>query len=77
MSTERKHENDQINIDDFKPRKTLYKLILKKHGISIGTIANYLGLSYPYVCSMLNGSFRMTKKAERKLQKLIDQLEAV
>ena len=29
--------------------------------VKTGTIANYLELSYTYVCSMLNGKFRMRR----------------
>lgn len=64
-----------INLSEFEPRPTYFKTIFKSHGISIATIANYLGLSYPYVCSVLNGTFRMTKTIEKKLQALVSQLE--
>ena len=77
MINETTFERQQININDYKPVPTLYKRLFKAHGIKIGTIANYLGMSYPYVCNMLNGSYRMTKETELKLQKLIDQLGEV
>ena len=66
-----------INIKDFEPRPTIYKSLFKSHGISIATIANYLGRSYPYVCNVLNGTYRMPSVVEEKLQKLADQLQEV
>lgn len=65
-----------INISKYAPKQTKFKKILKKHGISVGTVANYLKLSYPYVSNILNGVHRMSPAVERKLQKLVDQLEA-
>jgi hypothetical protein len=64
-----------ININNYKPKETKFKKIIKKHGISVATVANYLGLSYPYVCNVLNGVYRMTPVIEKKLHKLANQLE--
>ena len=65
-----------VDISRYVPKQSKYKKILKKHGISVGTVANYLKLSYPYVCNILNGVHRMPPEAEKKIQKLVDQLEA-
>ena len=64
-----------ININNYKPKQTKFKKIFNKHGISVATIANYLRLSYPYVCNVLNGVYRMTPAIEKKLRKLANQLE--
>jgi hypothetical protein len=66
-----------INLEKFQSKESKFKKILKKHRLSIGTVANYLSLSYPHVCNMLNGLNRMTPKVEEKLQKLVAQLEEV
>jgi len=63
-----------VNLKKFEPKETKFR-ILKKHGISIGTVANYIGLSYQHVCDMLNGLNRMTPKVKKKHQKLLDQME--
>ena len=53
-----------------------FKGIFTRFEVKTGTIANYLELSYSYVCSMLNGQFRMPKHITERLQDLIDKLEA-
>jgi hypothetical protein len=63
-----------IDLKEFEPKPTCYKAIFRNHGISNGTIANYLGRSYQYVCSILNGQFRMTPEIEKELKKLVSQL---
>jgi hypothetical protein len=70
-------EHIMINIKDFEPKPTIYKAFFRSHGISVGTIANYLGRSYPYVCNVLNGNYRMPSAMEKKLQRLVNQLEEV
>jgi len=64
-----------IELYKFIPKPTTFKAIFKRHGVSVGTVANYLGLSYPYACNILNGQMRMTVDIEQKLQTLSDQLE--
>ena len=66
-----------INLKDYEPKPTHYKALFKAHGISVGTVANYLGRSYPYVCNVLNGLYRTPLAIEKKLQKLVSQLEEV
>lgn len=51
------------------------KEMLEEHGIAVGFVANYLGLSYPYVCNLLNGHMRVSSVNEKKLQELIKALE--
>ncbi len=51
------------------------KRILKAYGLTIGMIANYLGVSHPYAYKMLRGEKPMSKPAEWKLQKLVDRLQ--
>jgi len=64
-----------IDLGAFKPQHSKFKKIFKAHGVSLGTVANYLGLSYPYVLNVLAGFDRMTPEVEEKLKKLVDQLE--
>ncbi len=65
-----------INIEDYAPKPVHYKEIFKKHNIPTGTVANYLGLTYPYTCNMLNGIYSITPAVKKKLKALSDQLEA-
>ena len=57
-----------IDLSRYTPKQTKYKRIFKKHGISIGTVANYLKLSYPHVCNVLNGVYRITLNSEAQLE---------
>ena len=66
-----------INLKDYEPKPTHYKALFRAYGISVGTVANYLGRSYPYVCNVLNGLYRMPSTMEKKLQRLVNQLEEV
>lgn len=58
-----------------KPTPHELKGVIKKHNISVGSIAQYMDLSYPYVNHLLNGSIRMTSENEAKFQEIIDHLE--
>jgi len=50
------------------------KPILKQHGITIGTVARYLGKNYYYVQKILNGDIRPTLEIAGKLDSLFAQL---
>ncbi len=62
-------------LDEFKVKEHPVKAELKKHKVATGTLSNFLGLSYPYVCNMLNGHFRMPKQHANKINSLIYTLE--
>jgi hypothetical protein len=47
----------------------------KEHGVTTDMIANYIGTSYPYANSVLNGTYRMSKPVEQKLRKLAVRLD--
>lgn len=46
-------------------------------GITPGAVANYVGLTYPYLLNQLNGAHPMTERTERKIQQLISEVKAV
>jgi len=62
-----------INLpDQLQPRETWFKVQLNHRlGVPVKTIAHYLGLSYPYTCSLLNGYAPMTPEVEEKLAELL------
>ena len=65
-----------MDLSKYEVKAHPFKGIFKKFGVANGTIANYLGLSYSYVCSMLSGHYRMPAHIIVRLQDLIDKLEA-
>jgi hypothetical protein len=67
---------DRINLDEFKSSPHPYKATLKKHGVAVTTVANYLGMTYQYVYNTLSGHIKMSKRMEEKLSPLIQQLES-
>ncbi len=62
-------------LDQFKVKEHPVKAELKKFNVEIATLSNFLDLSYPYVCNMLNGHFRMPKHHESKIKSLLYTLE--
>jgi len=58
-----------------KPVPTEYKEILRRHGISIPTVANYMDLTYSYVYNSLHGIYKISRPMKRKLDVLVAQLE--
>ena len=58
-----------------KPTPHELKSVIKKHNISVASIAQFMDLSYPYVNHLLNGSTRMTPENELKFQEIINHLE--
>ncbi len=62
-------------LDQFKVKPHPVKAELKKFNVATGTLSNFLDLSYPYVCNILNGQFRMPKHHERKIKSLLYTLE--
>lgn len=61
---------------DFQPRPTKFKKILKRHGIPVAHIAPAIGLTYSHTLNILNGISRITPAVEKKLDEIINQLEA-
>ena len=62
--------------NDFRPKPTKFKAILKKYGIPVSNIAPYLGFSYPHTLNLLNGISRITPEVREKLDAIVIQLEA-
>ncbi|WDP88325.1 MAG: hypothetical protein HUN04_00605 [Desulfobacter sp.] len=58
-------------MDEFKPKQHPLKSELKKHGVSIATVANYLDLTYPYLLNMLNGTYKMQEQHEQRIETLL------
>jgi len=63
-------------LQDFQPKPTKYKTILKKYGIPVSNIAPYLGFSYPHTLNLLNGISRISPAVEKKLDAIVSRLEA-
>jgi plasmid maintenance system antidote protein VapI len=62
-------------LTQFRPKPTLYKKKLQEPGISIGAVANYVGLTYPYVMNQINGVYPITEQTETKIKRLIDLIK--
>ncbi len=59
--------------DQLGPKETWFKVQLNhRQGVPVKTIAHFLGFSYPYTCSLLNGYAPMTSEVEEKLQDLVE-----
>ena len=58
-----------------RPKPSPYKKRLRELGISIGAVANYVGLTYPYVMNQINGVYPMTEQTEAKIKMLIDLIK--
>lgn len=64
-----------INLEQFKPKHHPVKAELKKYGISNGTLANYLEVSYQHATNMLNGICPLPAKHEKKINDLLFSLK--
>ena len=64
-----------IDLSNFLPKPHPAKAVFQKHGIRHATVARYLGLNTPYLCNMLNGNYRMSKRVEEKIDLLVRSLE--
>lgn len=66
-----------IDLNALQPEPSKFKsILLKKHGLKLSQITNYLGCSYVHGSRLLNGVAPMTAATELKLQALVDQLES-
>lgn len=50
------------------------KKILQQNGISVPVLAKYLGISVSYAYQLLSGAGRFSREREKRLQRLIEQL---
>jgi pyrroloquinoline quinone (PQQ) biosynthesis protein C len=66
----------KINLEEYKPKPHPFKAVFKQHGITTGTIANYLDKSYTYISNILNGHYRMPKKMYTMLLEVVRQLKS-
>lgn len=62
--------------EKFLPRHHWSKAMFKANGIPLSAVAKALGLSYPYVCSLLSGVVKVTPEVETKLKRLTLNLTA-
>ena len=58
---------------EYKPHP--FRQILKAYGITVGMVAEYLKMSYPYVANMLSGKLKMSLKAQLGMKKLVDRIQ--
>jgi DNA-binding Xre family transcriptional regulator len=56
-------------------RESIYKKILRKHGIPNYDIAEILGYSYAYTSHLLSGNVKMPASAAEKLEAFCKKLE--
>lgn len=61
-------------ITSIHPKPSPYKEELRLLNITAGAVAQYVGLSYPYILNMLNGAHPMTERTEAKIRELIQQV---
>lgn len=66
---------EEAFLTQIRPKPSPYKKELLMLGISIGAVANYIGLTYPYVMNQINGVYPMTEQTETKIKKLIDLIK--
>jgi hypothetical protein len=59
-------------LTQIRPKPSPYKQQLRELSISGGAVANYVGLTYPYVMNMLNGAYHMTERTQTKIIELMD-----
>ena len=64
-----------IKLEDFEKQPHAIKELLKRHGIPLSTVANYLGVSYQYTCNLINGTYRCPQHHEMKLAALAKYLQ--
>jgi hypothetical protein len=64
----------RIDIDRYKPRPHPYRAILRNHGVTNATVANYLGRSEGHVSDLLAGKYKMPEAIKQKLKPLMYQL---
>ena len=65
----------KIDLKQYEPQAHPAKAVLKKHNIPMTVVSNYLGINYPYACSLLRGDLRMPKHHQEKLDDLVRYLE--
>jgi len=51
------------------------KSIFRRHGVRIGQVAEYVGLSYAYVSNTLNGHTKPSKHSLEKFRDLAEKLQ--
>ena len=66
---------NQDFLTQIRPKLSPYKHRLCKLGISAGVVAQYVGLTYPYIVNQLNGVYPMTERTESKIKELIHLVE--
>ena len=62
-------------ITAIRPKPSPYKETLRRLNISAGAVAQYVGLTYPYILNQLNGAHPMTSRTEEKIKELIQQVQ--
>lgn len=73
--TDRLVKGENVNLKRLMLKPSKYKIIMKKHKVSIATLAHYLGKSYPYTCRLINGYMKVPGKIEQRLDDLVRMLE--
>lgn len=63
-------------ITRIRPTPSPYKKQLRRLGISAGAVAQFVGLTYPYILNQLNGAHPMTERTETKIRELIEQVRS-
>lgn len=59
------------DLSRFFPKAHPTKKVFHQAGIPVAAVANFLGLSPSYTCSLLNGFARITPENENKLNQFV------
>ena len=65
---------NHIDLNQLKSKPHPLRAKLRKQGVTNDMLANYLELSYPYVCNLLAGMVKMPKHQEAKINALLFSL---
>ena len=58
-----------------RPRPHEIKDVLRRHNISVSSVAQFMDLSFNYVSNLVNGISRVTPENEKKFREIIEHLE--
>ena len=62
---------NNIDLKQYEPQAHPAKAVLKKHGVPMTVVSNYLGINYPYACCLLRGTMKMPQHHQEKLDALV------
>jgi len=64
-----------MDLSQFKVKPHPAKKVFRQFKIPLGTISQFLDLSYNHVCSILSGQIKPTDEVDEKLRELAAELQ--